>query len=191
MRLLHGGAYTSDIRALRAQIRANGTMPTIGIINISHPQTANTVDLHINIAYQPNSNLLPINGSLYTVAFGNPAIWHFNVGAIGVALPGQAIPGALAGDYGSLGYPLALPNITDANLLAAINAVSNYAGAAPVPPAVLNGITRLIIAVNEAVRFDDVEGGINSVLGNPGSNPGSYSPPVATIHNWGGHILGS
>jgi len=122
MRLLHGGAYTSDIRALRAQIRANGTIPNIEIINISHPQTANTVDLHINLAYQPNSNCPPINGSLYTVAFGNlVGTWHFNVGAIGVALPGLAIPGALAGDYGSLGYPLALPNITDANLLAAIN----------------------------------------------------------------------
>jgi len=188
MRLLHGGAYTSDIRALRAQIRANGTRPNLGIINISHPLTPNTVDLYINLAYQQNSNFPPINGSLYTVAFrSNLVIWHFNVGAIGVGLPGAAIPGALAGDYASLGYPLGLPNITDANLLAAVNAVFGYAGAAPVPAPVLDGITRLIIAVNEAARFDEVEGGIDSVLG----NVGNYTPPVATIHNWGGHILGS
>lgn len=188
MRLLHGGAYTSDIRSLRARIRANGTLPNIGIINISHPGTLSTVDLFINFAYQPNSNLPPINGSLYTVAFRNPVgTWHFNVGAIGVGLPGVAIPGALTGDYASLGYPLGLPEITNANLLDAVNAVSGYAGAAPVPVPVLNGITRLIIAVNEAARFDEVEGGINSVLG----NVSSYLPPVATIHNWGGHILGS
>jgi hypothetical protein len=188
MRLQHGGAYTSDIRALRAQIRANVTNPILGIITISHPLTANTVDLYINLAYEPNSNFPPINGSLYTVAFGNLAgIWHFNVGAIGVGLPGFAIPGALAGDYASLGYPLGLPNITDANLLAAVNAVSGHAGVAPILAPVRDGIARLIIAVNEAARFDEVESGINSVLG----NVGNYAPPVVTIHNWGGHILGS
>nr|WP_320049647.1 ribosome-inactivating family protein [uncultured Desulfuromonas sp.] len=188
MRLQHGGAYTSDISAFRGQIRQNGTLANVGIVNVSHPQSANTVDLYINLAYQANSNFPPINGSLYTVAFGNNnGIWHFNVGAIGVALPGAAIPGALAGDYASLGYPLALPAITDANLLAAVNSVSNYAGAAPVPAPVLDGLTRLIIAVNEAARFDQVESGIDGILG----NGGVYPPPVATIHNWGGHILGS
>lgn len=188
MRLQRGGAYTSDIRDLRAQIRANGTNQTLGIITISHPLTANTVNLHINLAYQPNDKFPPINGSLYTVAFGNGnGIWHFNVGAIGVGLPGAAIPGALAGDYTSLGYPLGLPNITDGNLLNAINAVAGYAGAAPVPPPVRDGMTRLIIAVSEAARFVEVESGINNILGN-GNN---YAPPVAQIHNWGGHILGS
>jgi Ribosome inactivating protein len=188
MRLLHGGAYTSDVSALRAQIRANGTVPNIEIINISHPGTQQTVDLYINLAYQPNSNLPPINGSLYTVAFGNLTnIWHFNVGAIGVVLPGGAIPGVLAGSYASFGYPMGLPSITDANLLAAVNAVSGYAGAAPVPIAVLDGITRLIIAVNEAVRFDSVEDGINAILG----NVTTYLPPSPTIHNWGGHIIGN
>jgi hypothetical protein len=187
MRLQHGGAYTSDVNALCAQIRANGTVPNIGIITISHPLAPNTVNFHINLAYEPNSNLPPINGSLYTVAFGNlNGIWHFNVGAIGVALPGVGIPGALGGDYTSLGYPLGLPNITDANLLAAVNSVAGYAGAAPVPAPVLDGLARLIIAVNEAARFSVVAGGINSVLG----NATVYAPPVATIHNWGGHILG-
>jgi hypothetical protein len=187
MRLQHGGAYTSDIRALRAQVRANGTIPNIGVVTISHPLAAGTVDFHINLAYQPNSNFPPINGSLYTVAFGNPnGIWHFNVGAIGVALPGVAIPGALAGDYGGLGYPLGLPNITDSNLSIAVNAVFGYAGAGPVPALVLDGLARLLITVNEAVRFSEVETGINGVLG----NFSTYTPPVATIHNWGGHILG-
>ena len=65
MRLLHGGAYTADISRLRAQIRENGTIPNISTVTISYPMTATTVDIHINLAYQPNSNLAPINGSLY------------------------------------------------------------------------------------------------------------------------------
>lgn len=188
MRFLHGGAYTSDIRALRARIRENGIRPTLETINISHPLALNTVDLLINIAYQPNSNFPPINGSLYTVAFRNlNGTWHFNVGAIGVALPGAAIPGALAGSYASLGYAAILPNITDAYLLAAVNDVSAYAGAALGINQVSDGIARLIIAVNEAARFAEVEDGINSVLG----NNSVYSPPYVRIHNWGGHFLGS
>jgi hypothetical protein len=188
MRLQRGGAYTSDISLLRSQIRANGTIPNIQIVTVSHPLSVNTVDLHINLAYQPNSNLPPINGSLYTVAFGNAnGIWNFNVGAIGVALPGVPFPGALVGNYPSLGYNLGLPNITDANLSAAVDAVAGYAGAAPVPAQVLDGMARLIIAVNEAVRFDSVESGIDGVLGN-GVN---YPPPVNTIHGWGGHSIGS
>lgn len=188
MRLQHGGAYTSDISKARAQIRANGTNAILGIITVSHPMAVNTVDLYLNLAYEPNSNLPPINGSLYTVGFGNAAgVWHFNVGAIGVALPGVAIPGALAGDYLSLGYPLGLPNITDANLLAAVNSVAGYVGTAPVPVPVLDGLTRLIITCSEAIRFNEVEAGINTILG----KATVYAPPVALIHNWGGHILGS
>lgn len=188
MRLQHGGAYTSDIRALRSQIRANGTAPNLGVVTISHPETRNTVDVHINLAYQSNSQLPPINGSLYTVAFGNlQGIWHFNVGAIGVVLPGHPFPGLLDGSYTSLGYAHSLPNITNANLLNAVETVSHYAGAAPVGANVRNDMARLIIAVNEAVRFNQVEAGVNGVLG----NNGNYAPPVATIHNWGGHTLGS
>ncbi len=188
IRLQHGGAYTADISSLRAQIRANGTNPVLAVVTVSHPLAAQTVDLQLNLAYQPNSALPPINGSLYTVAFGNThGTWHFNVGAIGVPLPGALLPGALGGDYASLGYPMGLPNITDANLLAAVNAIAGYAGAAPVPPAVLDAMTRLIITVSEAVRFDEVCAGLNSVLG----NLSTFVPPVVQIHNWGGHTLGS
>ncbi len=187
MRLRRGGAYTSDIRALRANIRANGTLATIKMITISHPDITTTVDLYINLAYQQNSNFPPVNGSLYTVAFGNAnGVWHFNVGNIGVPLPGQLFPGALTGTYASLGYPIGLPNIKNGNLANAITDVSGYVGG-PVGTPVLNGMARLIIAVNEAVRFNQVESGVDGVLG----NSGNYSPPVEMIHNWGGHTLGS
>jgi hypothetical protein len=49
----------------------------------------------------------------------------------------------------------------------------------------LTGMARLIIAVCEAARFKVVETGVNGVLG----NFTNYAPPVATIHNWGGHTL--
>lgn len=189
LRLQSGGAYTSDISALRAQIRANGTRPNLSIITISHPLAQHTVDLYINLAYEPNSNLPPINASLYTVAFGNAnGIWNFAIGNIGgVAVPGVAFPGNLNGSYASLGYAVGLPNITDANLAAAIGAVATYPGTAPVPQPVLDGMARLIIAVSEAVRFDAIESDINGVLGN-GNN---YAPPAGTIRSWGGHTLGS
>jgi len=188
MRLQRGGAYTSDIRSLRNQIRANGTLPNINVVTVSHPLSNHTVDLYLNMAYQPNSHFPPINGSLYVVAFGNTNnIWHFAVGAIGVILPGNPIPGGLTGDYGSLGYALGLPNINDASLRDAVDDVAAYNGAGPVPANVLDGLTRLIIAVSEAVRIDSVEKGIDGVLG----NFSNYPPPVAQIHNWGGHLLGS
>ena len=187
MRLLKD-VYGSDISSLRDKIRANGTQPHLEIVNISHPKTNKTVNFYINLAYQPNANANPtsISASLYTVAFANSnGIWHFKLGTIGVHLPGNEIPGALTGDYGSLGYSHDLPNITDENLLTALNNVSDYTGAAPVTTPVLHGLTRLIIAVNEAIRFLEVENGISSVL----NNTRNYQPPCDTIHNWGGNVL--
>ncbi|MFJ2987223.1 ribosome-inactivating family protein [Collimonas sp. NPDC087041] len=188
VRLTRGGAYSTDIRALRGQVRANGTNPVLLAVRVTHPLTANAVDLYINLAYQPNGNLPPANASLYVVAFGNPnGVWHFaGLGGIGVAVPGVAFPGAINGSYASLGYALALPAITDANLLAAVQSVHAYAGAAVGAP-VLDGMARLIIAISEALRFDVVESGVGGVLG----NAGNYAPPVAQIHAWGGHTLGS
>lgn len=189
MRLTKGGAYRADLGGLRDQIRANGTNPQLATVTVTHPQVPHAVDLLLNLAYQPNSAFPPINGSLYVVGFTNPqGTWHFNVGLIGVALPGAAIPGALAGDYGSLGWPLALPPITDGNLAQAVSHVAGYAGAAPVPATVKDGLTRLIIAVSEAARFAVVESGISQVLGKVGAAP--YTPPHAVVHNWGGHTLG-
>ncbi|MET0264923.1 MAG: hypothetical protein ABW202_04855 [Duganella sp.] len=73
IRLQHGGAYSSDINALRDQIRANGTHLNIQAIQLQHPlQPAANLSLHINLAYQPNGALAPANASLYTVGIGNP-----------------------------------------------------------------------------------------------------------------------
>lgn len=191
LRLQRGGAYTSDITSLRRDVRANGTAAALALVTVSHPLAAHTVDLSINLAYEPNGAMPPIAGSLYVVAFGNPApagTWHFAVGGVGLPLPGALIPGGLAGSYASLGYPLGLPNLTDANLAAAVDAAATYAGAGPVAPAVLDALARLIIVSSEALRFQEVMTGVDDILGQPA--PAQYAPPVATIHNWGGHTLG-
>lgn len=188
IRLTKGGAYTSDISSLCSRIRANGTRATLETLTVSHPLAAGTVDLQINLAFEANASLPAANASLYTVAFNTSGgIFHFNVGNIGTPLPGQVFPGNLDGSYASLGYASTLPSITDINLAAAVDAVRTYAGAAPVPQSVLDGMARLIIAVSEAARFAEVKGGVNGVLG----NTGTYAPPRNTINNWGGHTLSS
>ncbi len=190
MRLQHGGAYRTDISSLRNQIRANGTNANIVVVTVSHPLTENEVDLHIKLSYSANSQVGGINSSLYTVAFGNHnGTWHFNINDRDIVLPGIALHASIDGSYKQFGHSGELPEITNTNLLGAINAVSNYNGGVGGYPSkgVLDGLTRLIISVNEAARFDEVERGIDSVLG----NSKSYAPPSETIRSWGGQTIGS
>lgn len=188
--LRKGGAYVSDIDNLRNRIRENGTMPQLCVITISHPQTPRTVNMHLNLAFDANPNNEGINGSLYTVAFGNEnGIWHFNVGNIGVALPGQVFPNNINGSYRSLGFAGQLPVISDGNLKQAIEDVSRFDGDDDV--AVLGkvnaGMARLIVAISEAARFNKVMNDINRVLAGWTTE---YHPPVDRIRNWGGHVIG-
>ena len=192
IRFVHGGAYTADIAALRNAIRANGTNVNCVAVPLSHPTAPGApVNLYVNHAYQANSALAPANASIYTTAFSNGAgaIFRF---AIVPALGGNcAFPGATAlaadGSYASFGYPAPpLPNISDATLAQAIIDVRGHAGAGAPTAAVLTGLARLVIAVNEAVRFASIETGVNGVLG----NAGLYAPNWATVHGWGGHSLG-
>ncbi|MEL7533411.1 MAG: ribosome-inactivating family protein [Bacteroidota bacterium] len=189
IRLQHGGAYSSDISSLRSAIRANGTRAFIQRVTIFDPNTTSEADMYVNLAFQPNSQEPPVNASIYTVAFGNNnGIWNFNVGNIGTPIPGNPFPGGLNGDYAGFGYPGQLPTITEMNLSAALEAVSHYHGQGPVPVDVLQGMARLIIAVNEGVRFDIVATGIESILANPYN---IFEPPTDTIRDWGGHTIGS
>ena len=188
----HGGRYESDIRALCNAIRANGTNVNCVPVQITHPQIMNQqITFHINLAYQANSQLPPANASLYTVAFSNQAgaIFRFNLQP---PLPGNcAFPQATQlvqdGSYQSLGcaHP-PFPNITNGNLANAVATVAAYAGG-NFTPAMNDALVRLLIAVNEAVRFSDVRAGIENVLRN---NQNIYTPPWQQIHNWGGHTLG-
>ncbi len=192
IRLTAGGAYTSDIEALRGLIRANGTPANLERVTVSHPLAAVTVDLYVNKAYQPNGNLPHANGSIYVVAFGNAnGIWHFTIA--GLPLPGGSVafPGAaLDGSYNSLGFALnPLPQITNASLQAAVNALGNYNGAAGPNAGQLAQMASLIVAVSEAVRITTVEQGVAGALGT-GLAAAPYQPNIGQIRNWGGHTLG-
>lgn len=192
IRFQHGGAYTADIGALRNSIRANGTNVNCLTVPLSHPLAPGAAaSLCINLAYQANGNLPPANASLYTTAFVNGAgnVFRFTlVPALGgnCAFPGATVL-AIDGSYLSFGFAMPpFPNITDATLAASIQAISGHAGPGVPGAPVLTGLTRLVIAVNEALRFSAVEAGVDGVLG----NAGVYAPPWAQIHNWGGHSLG-
>jgi hypothetical protein len=191
IRFQHGGAYNSDLGKLRDLVRANGTNVNCTNVPITHPLAPGVqVVFHINLAYQANGNLAPADASLYTVAFSNNAGATFRFNVLPPLGGGCAFPAAVAlvedGSYGSLGHALApFPNIADADLVAAVNTVANHAGGA-LNAAMQTALVRLLIAVNEAVRFADVESGIGAILG----KAAIYAPPWATIHNWGGHSLG-
>jgi hypothetical protein len=188
IRLRKTGEYIADIESLRTRIRVNGTTAQLCIITISHPHTARTVNMHLNLAFDTNSNNKRINSSLYAVSFGNEnGIWHFNVGNIGVALPGQVFPNNINGSYKSLGFAEQLPVVSDANLKQAIEDVSRFNGGNAVPPKVKAGMARLIVAISEAARFNKIVNDINSVLA---GRTTEYEPPVDRIRNWGGHVIG-
>jgi len=193
IRFQHGGAYTADIGALRNAIRANGTNLNCVAVPLSHPQAPNSpVNLHVNCAYQANGAVAPANASIYTTAFSNGAgtIFRFNIAP---PLGGNcAFPGAtqlgINGSYASFGIPLGpLPTLSNITLAQAIQTVSGYVGPGAPAPVVLTALARLVIAVNEAVRFAAVETGVNGVLG----NAAVYAPDWDTVHNWGGHVLGA
>ena len=102
MRFVRGGAYNSDIKALRDSIRANGTRQNYLAIPLTHPFSPGAqVDVYINMAYQSNGACGNVNGSLYVVAFGNAnGIWHFDHLGLAAAppLPGVVMVGGQAGE---------------------------------------------------------------------------------------------
>lgn len=190
IRFQRGGAYNSDIRSLRDRIRANGTLVNCLQVALIHPNATGVSNFFINLAFQANPQEPPANASVYTIAFSNnnggfrfrmnpPLPWGGTCNIQGRDLTED-------GSYASLGYPHPpFPSITDANLGAAVSSVANYNGGV-LQKQTKDALTRLIIAVNEAIRFGDVENGVAKVLG----NTNEYQPPWDQIHNWGGHTLG-
>ncbi|NES04197.1 MAG: hypothetical protein F6K22_15960 [Okeania sp. SIO2F4] len=192
IRFKHGGAYNSDIRSLRDRIRANGTLLNCLEILIIHPQASDAQpSFFINLAFQANPQEPPANASVYTVAFKNQnnVIYRFDINPPppwqGTCnLKGKNL--AQDGSYASLGYPNPpFPEITNNNLKDAVNKVASYNGC-QLDSETKRALTRLIIAVNEAIRFREVENGIAHIL----SQDRSYEPDWDLIHNWGGHTLG-
>jgi len=189
LRLLHGGAYISDINSLRNTIRANAVPAFEENITIIHPYGAQ-ITLHINLAYQANSTLAPAASSLYIVGFTNNTGQRFNLNIIPFPFP-AAQAGAIQlpqdGSYLSLGYNNGFANINFANLqnsIATVAGVPNIQGFGIVQR---RALADLIIVSSEAIRFSEVTNGVNNILGN-GNN---FLPNWQLIHNWGGHILGS
>ena len=65
-------AYIADIRKIRDDIKANGSLAQGGNITLVHPDDANVnLTFVMNFALQSNGNFASPNGSLYIVAITN------------------------------------------------------------------------------------------------------------------------
>ena len=187
LRFASTDAYISDIKKIRDDIKANGSLAQGGNITLVHPNDANiNLTFVMNFALQPNGSFASPNGSLYIVAITNGnGTYPFNMNPF----PIPAIPGAAAampddGSYASLNYNNDATQITSINLAQAIQDVSGYAGGAT-SAQVKRGLARLIIATAEAARFSSVATGISQTLkGTP------YVPEWDSIHNWDAKTLG-
>ena len=197
LRLQHGGAYQSDIRELRRLVRANGTSTRHMEIQITCPNdphskndTLPSVRFYMHLAYQPSDLFPAVSESLYTVAFSNNDTeeYHFQM---------SSSPGAVRrdsklvrlhnnGDYDELNAQKRFPCITKNNLQQSVFAVAKHKGAY-LSDDIKHALVRLLVAVNEAVRFYEVEDRISEVLG---GSRASYEPDGGKIHNWGAHSLG-
>ncbi|UMR30961.1 ribosome-inactivating family protein [Massilia sp. MB5] len=186
--LQKGGAYRSGIQALRKQVRSNGGMATIGIVTVKHPMEAQTVDLYLHLAYDPNPQQGAVNGSLYIVGFRSATgAYFFSIDGLELPAGAARLPGNPDGSYASLNCSDELPPISDQSLLDAVRAIGNYKKNDVLDAGKKRQLAQLIIAVSEAIRFDQVEKEIDSVLG----TVLKVTPPKDVIRAWGGHFIGN
>lgn len=190
IRFQHGGAYQAAIRDVRRSVRRNGTRAVCADVPIVHSSAPDTrVHFYVNMAYQPNNLFPKADASLYTIAFSNGAGRVFRFG--GEALSGIAAPFAQStrlredGSYRSLDCAQGpFPDITSSGLEMAVRRVASHNGDY-LDSSMKKALVCLIIAVNEAVRFTEVEGGSSVLV--PSAKV--YAPSWNLIHNWGAHSL--
>lgn len=129
LRLKHGGAYESDIRALRSSIRRNGTNLHCVDLPISGLNGSDRASLIVNMAYQPNASCGKADASLYTVAFTNAAgrMFRFKLNQP-VTIPTASTDVVQLkedGSYASLGHAHGpFPTLKKSNLHEAVSTLS-------------------------------------------------------------------
>jgi Ribosome inactivating protein len=200
VRLEHGGAYTSGIEKIRAEIRKNGSGVNLIPIVVTHPLATGWVSLVMNYAFQSNTSVPRAPSSLYIVGILNPSgayifdgIQPFPGGIANAIAATGALPNALSTNidptYAVLGFNNAFTTaITDANLQSAVANISGFNDAANTLINQGTDLALLIITVAEAIRFGAVSEGIDAVLGQSGA---SFTPSWNAIHSWGGRTIGS
>ncbi|MFK0573534.1 ribosome-inactivating family protein [Endozoicomonas sp.] len=148
-----------------------------------------SVRFFINFAFSANTSYSSVNGSLYTLGFGNRAgVFCFDLDGdllSGISGP-RNIMQNIDGSYRSLGFLHGLPEIDYADLISAVVELSEFNADRGRMNAIRGSLARLIIAINEAIRFDMVANAIDQVI--RGTH---YRPPCRLIHNWGGSFIGS
>jgi hypothetical protein len=190
LRLTTGSDYQDDLAALRDTIRRNGTRATRHAVDlvIDDDAGAPRVSLLLNLAWQAAKNGPAVDASLYTLGF---------VGQSGMAFvfdirpfPGGTPTGATAlggdGSYGWLGYATGpLPAINPSNLHQAVWTLSKVRPAdaskfAPFKP----DLTRLVIALSEALRFARTAHAIAGLLDGTLATYAPNDDRTACFNNW-------
>ena len=175
-------SYQTDLQSIRVGIRANGTAPVLGEIELIIPSEI-SIKVYMNLAFQPNSTLKSVSASLYMLGFecANGIKWRFKIAVGGLKLPGIKLK--IDGSYGDFGHPHQLPTITYGNLIHTIYNISKFTG--KLDKAIKTDFARVAITVCEAIRFKSVEVGVLSAL-----DGNEYQPDEGGIRSWGGHKLG-
>ncbi|NIA55079.1 hypothetical protein HAV22_15690 [Massilia sp. TW-1] len=185
IRLRRGGAYLADLDTLRRLVEANGPRPTMLPVTVVHPESAHTIDVYLNLAYEGDRARPRPPASLCVLGWRNgQGAWHFRVPGV-ASLPDALIPGGCTGSYAGLGHPHELPALTNADLGRDVAALATYAGR-PLDQALRDSLARMIVVVSEALRFDSVAAGVSAIL----AMDGSFRPHAGTLRAWDGHTLG-
>lgn len=189
LRLNSGTDYSSDIKSIINSIKANGNRAVCRSIIVSHPK-GEMIELFMNFALEQNSSNPPMKASLNILGFKNHLSreFIFDNNQISISKDTKEIQKLhIDGSYKSLGFPMELPNITDANLYESLVILNKCKDANQIGALEYHAIARLFIASSEAIRFCSVANGIQSILG----TTNTYTPNSFEIIGWGGHSIAS
>lgn len=190
LRLTTGSDYQDDLTALRDAIRQNGTRATRQAVDvvIGDDTGAPRVSLLLNLAWQAAKNGPAVDASLYTLGFvsqGGTA-FVFDIRPFPGGTPAGAATLGGDGSYGWLGYATdPLPTINPSNLHQAVWTLSKLKPADASKPAPFKpDLTRLVIALSEALRFARTEHAIAGLLDGTLATYAPNDDRTACFNNW-------
>ncbi|WP_066014801.1 ribosome-inactivating family protein [Endozoicomonas atrinae] len=158
--------YKPSIYRIRHYIRANGDRYNVQELVIETKESG-SIRFFINCAFSANTAYSKVNGSLYTLGFGNiNGVYLFNLDAELLSdIPSPiVIMNNMDGSYRSLGFVHGLPDIDHESLIDSVNILSGYNGNLAQVNSLRASLARLIIATNESIRFDIVTDAIYQVF---------------------------
>ncbi len=170
--------YSDDIRAIRTLIPLvqNGAAALIAIVRITHIyEDDKHIDAFVNLAWRParGAGQHNFDGSLYVIGWGlngRPVVKFSDLPRALQGFPPNTIP--IGGDYRALmredhvlpRQSVVLLHSSIQTLRAYLTAIQNPGPNPPITPVQTIPMATLIVACSEAIRFEAVRQGIDSIL---------------------------